>query len=200
MSTGTQERTHLKSQRVRGHSAGYSGSVLPKTVWKGILPLIHTETGRAHHTGSLASPSRELIAQPEGKTFLRSETLHKALTHEDMGYSNLGIIRNSNHDSQPSENPVHRCDGPAAREQCRTGSFMKYAKSTTCSSNQSNRAFVNSQTVRVIFYFLLFLRHDKFFPMRDFQNRKTKAGQIREGPGVSIKCRVLWVTSSMKGK
>lgn len=77
---------------------------------------------------------------------------------------------------------------------------MKYAKSTNCSSNQNNRAFVNSQTVWAIFYFPLFLRHDKFFPMRNFQNIKTKADQIQEGPGVSIKCHVLRVTSSMKGK
>lgn len=57
--------------------------------------------------------------------FLRSETLHKALTHEDVGYSNLGIIRNSNHDNQPSENSVHRCDGPVAREYSQSSNVIQ---------------------------------------------------------------------------
>lgn len=56
-----------------------------------------------------------LIAQPGKKTFLKSEILHKALTHEDMGISNLEIIKNSNHDNQPSENSVHKCACPVAR-------------------------------------------------------------------------------------
>jgi hypothetical protein len=55
---------------------------------------------------------------------------------------------------------------------------MKYANSTNCPSNQNNRAFVNSQTVWVIFS-PLSLRHDTFFPMRNFQNIKTKPGSRR---------------------
>lgn len=173
-------------------------------MWKGILHLIHTETDPAHRTGSLASPSRELIAQPGEDV---PEVWNIAQGSDSW---RRGLFKFGNYQKFQPRQPAlrefsaqmwwSRGKGVLAVKQCHTGSFMKYAKSTNCSSNQNNRAFVNSQTVWVIFYFPLFLRHDKFFPMRNFQNIKTKADQIQEGPGVSIKCHVLRVTSSMKGK